>query len=1696
MEDKYRAPPVSFPLGCALPLGYTSSSFAVFQPVLTGFSMLRTLTTLCFLFICLSLGAQMQTETGTRFGNEWITVGKSYLKLQVAEDGMYRIDAATLQAAGLPVGAAAAGQLALHHQGKVVAVELSAEGLSFYGQRARGELDGYLFAEGPDQRLNPRYGMYTDTAAYYLELAPAGAASPVYQAGSNGNNGGTPTTTVYRTAESVFADHQSKYYSRTAGSTIIFSHYELAEGFGSRSRNDLLSSNGSTSTTVDLPLPGATGGEATLDLRFGLAFGSTHRQKIRVAGQQVGEVSTTGWSVADYRYPFTNGGQRATIEIIGEAGPQDKANLASIRISYPAEFALTDEQLPFRLPAGGEVSLSAAALPAGARLYDLTHDRVHVPTGGAFHLPASSVERSLVLVGTFLAPAATAPVVLRDLLPGANANYLLLSSRRLAGPDLEALAAYRRSSAGGGYRVHLTYVEDLYDAFGYGLDRHPQALRNYLAAAIARAPELEYLFIVGKGREYPDLRTRADLEEAWATFFVPSFGLPASDNLLTAPPGQVTPRLATGRLAAITPEEVAIYARKLKEVEQQIAQSEQTIEEVDWMKQALFLGGGGVAGEQESIRYNLGTMEQIFEQSKMGGNVTSVFKTSTDAIETTRQETIFDRINRGVSVLTFYGHSSSQGFDFNIDNPANYKNKSKYPFMISLGCYSGDAFTEARSISERFIFLPEGGAITFAASKGLGFISALGAYGRGLFRHLSGDRYGEGVGRAIQATVADYANTSNYTIGILLEQFSLSGDPAFRMHPRPGPDLVIDPTSVSVAPAAVPAQDPTFSLSLRLLNLGTKAAGVPDSTQLAIAQRLPSGEVRQLGKYAIEVPYYATDVTLSIPNVGFEAVGLNRILLQVDPDNEVTELPAPGAEANNQLRVGNQEGVPLIVVANTAKAAFPPPFAVVGPGLELIAGTSDPLAPERKYRLQMSLTSTFSALLTDELISSPGGVIRYRPTVGFQDSTTYYWRISPDSSGVAGTGMIWSESNFTYLGGQSPEEVDFALQHAGQFLTGTTDKITITESSPAWGYEKNSTDIQIRNAVYGDPAQTALIWNGTGFRSPWPWRIRAGIQVMVVDSINNSLWMKGGSGEYNSFPSSEVTPWSFDTRTDAGREGLVQFLKEGIPSGKYVFVWSVQRGADIEYHSEAWLQDSLRTGASIYSALESEGAEAVRLLMELGSVPYTFAYQKGVGSLAEAVASSQEGATEVLFTINENRREGTYTSDRIGPALEWTDLRIAFRGEQVGASDSCYFRLYGEDESGTRTLLTEDHLDVRSTLNFTYDLRAYAADTYPFLVTSFELFDPVDRTIATIREVYVDYQRPGDVAVSPAVAYGSPDSLEQGQLGRFEIGYENLTPTAMDSLLVELVVIDARNQVTTLRERQPPVTAGGSGVATFTLPTQDVDSGLRLQLTLNPDDDQPEVVRFNNFLTSDIGVSVDRIAPDLKVYYDGRRIRDGELVSGKPEILVQLRDESAYRRLDDTGAYEVQLVHPDGTNESIRLSDSRVDFIPAPADGDNLAEIYFRPELLQDGEYSLVVRASDRSSNAAGRLEYRQAFEVINQQLITNVLTYPNPFTTQTSFVYTLTGSAPPETFRIQIMTVSGRVVRDIDLLAYENISVGTHQTDFKWDGTDEYGDLLANGVYLYRIITSDGQGQALEAYDNGTDQYFRNGLGKVVILR
>ena len=115
--------------------------------------------------------------------------------------------------------------------------------------------------------------------------------------------------------------------------------------------------------------------------------------------------------------------------------------------------------------------------------------------------------------------------------------------------------------------------------------------------------------------------------------------------------------------------------------------------------------------------------------------------------------------------------------------------------------------------------------------------------------------------------------------------------------------------------------------------------------------------------------------------------------------------------------------------------------------------------------------------------------------------------------------------------------------------------------------------------------------------------------------------------------------------------------------------------------------------------------------------------------------------------------------------------------------------------------------------------------------------------------------------------------------------------------------------------------------------------------------------------------------------------------------------------------------------------------------------------------------------------------------MISQVLNYPNPFSTSTRFVFTLTGSELPTNFKIQIMTITGKEVREIFQEELGPVHIGRNITEFAWTGKDEFGDQLANGVYLYRVVTQIS-GSDIERRETEADQYFKKGWGKMYLMR
>jgi len=553
-----------------------------------------------------------------------------------------------------------------------------------------------------------------------------------------------------------------------------------------------------------------------------------------------------------------------------------------------------------------------------------------------------------------------------------------------------------------------------------------------------------------------------------------------------------------------------------------------------------------------------------------------------------------------------------------------------------------------------------------------------------------------------------------------------------------------------------------------------------------------------------------------------------------------------------------------------------------------------------------------------------------------------------------------------------------------------------------------------------------------------------------------------------------------------------------VPEGHYVFLFSVQNGAEADYAPQEWAGDSVTNQPDLFKVLEAEGAQLVRQLEQTGAVPYAILYQKGKGVIEESLSSDLAGEANVSFQMPRYFTEGSMGSQVVGPALRWEAAHINVAFEGLGVPDEATrFSLIGLDKK--RTPLDTLFSDTLSSVSF--DLSSISVEQYPYLQLNYFAQDEAERSMADLANWTVLFDPAGDYSITESRESAATDSIPQGATASFRFDILSVAAGG-DSLRLECVI----QHEATGESRSSDATVWmdtDSRSIDFDFSTGDLPVGSYLLLArLNPDSTVKERYYFNNTLGRKFFVEADREPPLLDVAFDGRRIIDGDLVRKNASIHIQLQDENPNLLLSDTSILEVAFVWPDGSERQLHFDDPMVQFIPGTPE-DNRAVLVYEADFEQSGTYQLTVRARDASNNLSGGTDYQRRFKVFTENSISNVLNYPNPFSTSTQFVYTLTGE-PPAEFRIQIATVSGRIVKEITQSEIGPLQVGTHRTEYSWDGTDEYGDRLANGVYLYRIIAKDDQGKDYRSYaelDNassqgGLESFFKNGWGKMVIMR
>ena len=1170
--------------------------------------------------------------------------------------------------------------------------------------------------------------------------------------------------------------------------------------------------------------------------------------------------------------------------------------------------------------------------------------------------------------------------------------------------------------------------------------------------------------------------------------------------VLSAVAGSSMPLTPIGRISAINGDEVAIYLHKVQQYEQAQASSSPYIIDKSWMKNIVHVTGASDDNTNAILETALNAHSTIITDTLFGGKVHLFTKNSADAVQQLSSERLTNLMNSGIGMLTYFGHSSATTLEFNLDNPLNYSNAGKYPVFVVMGCNAGNffnfniaRFTTKETLSERYVLAPERGSVAFIASTHLGIVHYLDIYNTQFYTAISRTKYGHTIGEQMDETIAQVFNITtenDFYARFQCEQFSLHGDPALKLYGFAKPDYVIEDPLVKVSPSFISVADSTFQVKAGFMNIGKAPA---DSIIVEMKRTYPDG-TSSIQRDKVRGVQYMDSITYNLHIVGTRDKGLNQITITLDPDNLVPEL----YETNNTVTKD------VYIFEDEARPIFPYNYSIVGQqNIKLVVSSANAFAVSRDYIMEIDTTELFnSSFKVIRTVTSTGGVFEFTPGITFTDSTVYYWRVAPNAP--AGS-LIWNKSSFIYLAGS---EAGFNQSHLYQHLKSGMERIALDSLTRQWKFGDRGNNVFLRNGVYPTTSPQGAYYTGTindveGFIGPGCNTNE--LVFNVIDPVTFRPWFNVpyGSpvGRYQSAApcgSDRVYNFQFRHSDTAWRHKAMNFI-DSIPDGYLVIV---RNNADYNnagnIYPSVWKTDENYWGAgnSLYHKLLNQGFTNIDDFSSPRALIFAFK-KNGQSVFAPRSAFSVDAYDGVLMDINCPSPDtiGFITSPLFGPAKGWKQLKWRGSTDPV-PGDMPTVSVIGVTSNGTETEL----FSGLTLSNQDYDISSIDASQYRYVKLKMRNLDTVKLTPYQLRYWRLTYIPVPEGAIAPNLYFTSKDQVEVGEPASFGVAFKNISNVDFDSVLVKFSITDKNNSSTTTAVRLKKLAPNDTVHINVPISTTNLSGHNTLFVNFNPDNDQPEQHLFNNFAFRDLYVKPDSLHPLLDVTFDGLHILNRDIVSSKPDILVKLKDDAKWAVLDDTSVITLKVKYPDGSIRSFTFDNDTLKFTSAgqPPVTENTATINFKPYFTEDGDYELIVSGKDRSNNSAGNIEYRVGFQVINKPMISNMLNYPNPFTTSTAFVFTITGSEVPQNIRIQIMTITGKIVRDITKDELGTLRIGRNITEFKWDGTDQYGQKLANGIYLYRVITNQ-HGKALDKYkapDDETDKYFNKGYGKMYLMR
>ena len=214
--------------------------------------------------------------------------------------------------------------------------------------------------------------------------------------------------------------------------------------------------------------------------------------------------------------------------------------------------------------------------------------------------------------------------------------------------------------------------------------------------------------------------------------------------------------------------------------------------------------------------------------------------------------------------------------------------------------------------------------------------------------------------------------------------------------------------------------------------------------------------------------------------------------------------------------------------------------------------------------------------------------------------------------------------------------------------------------------------------------------------------------------------------------------------------------------------------------------------------------------------------------------------------------------------------------------------------------------------------------------------------------------------------------------------------------------------------------------------------------------------------------SADNQGPVVRLYLNDDSFVYGGITDENPSLLAYVYDESGINTVGSGIGHDILATLDESGNYILN------DYYESELDDFQNGTITYPFFKLANGHHQLSLKVWDIYNNST--TVYTEFVVADSHQMaLESVMNYPNPFIESTRFSFEHNQTDQPLEVTIRIFTMNGQLVRT---LTDQYFAGGYKYHSIAWKGTDEGGNKLDQGMYIYKILVRNYNGSVSQETD------------------